>query len=235
MLLPKYTKCFNFFLIISVSGVNIDNGSNFKNTHQMYLNNRNNVQNGHNTNKPMDPPNISRNINNHVPILTQYDQDIKVPSQNPSLLPFRQPLNVPRGQLSNEHISLPNKRIAKFHDNGNQYTTTLARKDILKHEDNRPNNHPENIKVIPFMPVFEDKNVVRTKIGLVKNENIKTLIPSTLQPATSVPYVRKQPSHTLAPHINEGQRSVINNAFNHQNSAASQQTVLNHKGRYSKN
>lgn len=218
-----------------MSGVNIDNGSNFKNTHQMYLNNRNNVQNGHNTNKPMDPPNISRNINNHVPILTQYDQNIKVPSQNPSLLPFRQPLNVPRGQLSNEHISLPNKRIEKFHNNGNQYTATLPRKDILKHEDNRPNNHPENFKVIPFMPVFEDKNVVRTKIGLVKNENIKTLIPSTLQPATSVPYVRKQPSHTLAPHINEGQRSVTNNAFNNQKSAASQQTVLNHEGRYSKN
>ncbi|KPJ11242.1 hypothetical protein RR48_14881 [Papilio machaon] len=216
----------------NVSGVNIHNGSNLRNTHQMYLNNQHNVQNDQNTYRPLDLSSFARNNNNHEPILRQQQQNIKIPSYNPSLLPHRPPLNKVPNQIPNVHVLLPNKRVDNFYNSGNQFAVTLPKnyyvQNNLKREVNRYRNRPENFKVTPVQPVVEHKDVERTTTGLLENKNGKILVPATVQPVSRVPHidVNKELLNKLTPQLNNIQRSVINDALDRQKPTINHQNVF---------
>ncbi|XP_045534385.1 arrestin domain-containing protein F [Papilio machaon] len=232
-----YIKFVVFYTVVfslksALSGVNIHNGLNLRNTHQMYLNNQHNVQNDQNTYRPLDLSSFARNNNNHEPILRQQQQNIKIPSYNPSLLPHRPPLNKVPNQIPNVHVLLPNKRVDNFYNSGNQFAVTLPKnynvQNNLKREVNGYRNRPENFKVTPVLPVVEHKDVERTTNGLLENKNGKILMPVTVQPVSRVPHidVNKELLNKLTPQLNNIQRSVINDALDRQKPTINHQNVF---------
>ncbi|KPI98049.1 hypothetical protein RR46_11170 [Papilio xuthus] len=192
-----------------MSGVNIDNGLNLRNTQQMYLNNQN-KQNGQNTNRPLDLSRAARN-NHQEEILREQHQNIKVPSVNPL---FRQPI-------------MTSTR------NDNEFKNNIVRpqQNNLKREDNGQSNHPKNFKVIPVRPIVEHKNIVRSTTGLFENKNRKILMPSTIQPVSRVPDIDVNNAllNKLTPQRNNIQRSVTNDAFDRQTPTINHQNVFSHQ------
>ncbi|XP_013177741.1 PREDICTED: GATA zinc finger domain-containing protein 14-like isoform X2 [Papilio xuthus] len=198
-----------FYLKSALSGVNIDNGLNLRNTQQMYLNNQN-KQNGQNTNRPLDLSRAARN-NHQEEILREQHQNIKVPSVNPL---FRQPIMT-----------------STRNDNEFKNNIVHPQQNNLKREDNGQSNHPENFNVIPVRPTVEHKNIVRSTTGLFENKNRKILMPSTIQPVSRVPDIDVNNAllNKLTPQRNNIQRSVTNDAFDRQKPMINHQNVYSHQ------